>query len=171
MLLRISRFFLFSFVILVFTKNLNAEDIISVNSGGKVIHWTFEKAPNVAHNIIDTDKDTYWSSGKAVFPQVITFSMPGNKRFEGFSVIAKNANDPTTWAKEIRISSADPFPHMGGWVELVEIELPKDGKETIIKIEPTRGRYFRLEIFSTHGSSPTEVSLSSFSVYNKMEKK
>ena len=71
----------------------------------------------------------------------------------------------------IRISSADPFPHMGGWVELVEIELPADGLQQIIKIEPARGRYFRLEIFSTHGSSPTEVSISNFSVYDTMEKK
>ena len=171
MSLRISQFFLFSFLIILFTNNLIAEDIISVNSGGKVIHWTLEKAPNIAHNIIDANKDSYWSSGKAVFPQVVTFSMPVNKRFEGFSVTAKNAGNPQNWAKNIRISSADPFPHMGGWVELVEIELPADGLQQVIKIEPARGRFFRLEIFSTHGSSPTEVSISNFSVYDKMEKK
>ena len=60
---------------------------------------------------------------------------------------------------------------MGGWVELVEIELPADGLQQLIKIEPARGRYFRLEIFSTHGSSPTEVSISNFSVYDIMERK
>ena len=171
MSLRIRKLFLFCFLIILFNKNLIAEDIISVDSGGKVIHWTLEKIPNIAHNIIDTNKDSYWSSGKAVFPQVVTFSMPTNKRFEGFSVTAKNAGNPLNWAKNIRISSADPFPHMGGWVELVEIELPADGLQQVIKIEPARGRYFRLEIFSTHGSSPTEVSISNFSVYDTMEKK
>ena len=171
MSLRIRKLFLFCFLIILFNKNLIAEDMISVNSGGKVIHWTLEKIPNIAHNIIDANKDSYWSSGKAVFPQVVTFSMPTNKRFEGFSVTAKNSGNPLNWAKKIRISSADPFPHMGGWVELVEIELPADGLQQIIKIEPARGRYFRLEIFSTHGSSPTEVSISNFSVYDTMEKK
>ncbi len=159
---------LFIFIFFL-SKSTLAEDIISSNSGGKVIHWTLQNAPNIAYNLIDDDKTNYWSSGELVFPQVITFSMPINKRFEGFSVTAKNEKNSSTWAKKIRISSADPFPHMGGWVELVELELPANGEEYFIKVNPYRGRYFRLEIFSTHGIHAKEVSLKNFSVYDVVQ--
>ncbi len=142
----------------------NAKDLISIQSGGKAIHWTSEKYPFITKNIIDNIKDTYWVSSGNTFPHVLTFSLPTNKRFEALSFISKNKNDPGTWAKHIRISSADPFPHMGGWEVIANINMHETGEEQIIDIDSKRGRYFRLEIFSTNNELAKEASFSQFKV-------
>ena len=38
----------------------NAEDLITLGSGGKAIHWTSEKYPFITKNIIDNNIHTYW---------------------------------------------------------------------------------------------------------------
>lgn len=141
-----------------------AEDLISIRSGGKAIHWTSEKYPFVTKNIIDDIKETYWVSSGNTLPHVLTFSLPNNKRFESLSFITKNNHKPGTWAKHIRISSADPFPHMGGWEVIADLNLPITGVEKIITIEPKRGRYFRLEIFSTQDENAKEASFTQLKV-------
>ena len=146
--------------------NLNtyAEDLIAIKSGGKAIHWTTEKSPHLALNIIDGKADTFWVSSGNTFPHVLAFSMPSNKRFEALSFKAENSNGQGTWAHHIRISSADPFPHMGGWEVIEDIKLPKTGQEKIIAIDGKRGRYFRLEIFSTQDEAASEASFGEFKV-------
>ena len=150
--------------------NTYAEDLISIKSGGKAIHWTTESFPNLARNIIDGIEDTYWLSVGNTLPHVLTFSMPSNKRFEALSFKAENSNDQGTWAHHIRISSADPFPHMGGWEVIEDIKLPKTGKEKIIAIDGKRGRYFRLEIFSTQDKSAREETFAKFKVFDVYKK-
>ena len=58
---------------------------------------------------------------------------------------------------------------MGGWVELIEVELPENGEEYFIRVNRNRGRYFRLEKFSTHGIHAKEVSLKNFSVFDVVQ--
>ena len=96
--------------------------------------------------------------------------MPSNKRFEALSFISKTNHDPGTWAKHIRFSSADPFPHMGGWEILVDTDLPETGDEKFITIDAKRGRYFRLEIFSTHDQLATEASFNQLKVVDVNDK-
>ena len=141
-----------------------AEDIVSFKSGGKAIHWTSEKSPHLALNLIDGISETFWVSSGNAFPHVLTFSMPSNKRFEALSFKVENSNDKGTWAHHIRISSADPFPHMGGWEVIADIKLPIAGHEKIIVIDGKRGRYFRLEIFSTQDEAAGEASFGEFKV-------
>ena len=144
--------------------NTYAEDLISIKSGGKAIHWTSESFPNLAINIIDGIEDTYWLSAGNTLPHVLTFSMPSNKRFEALSFKAENSNGQGTWAHHIRISSANPYPHMGGWEVIADIKLPITGQEKIIAIDRKRGRYFRLEIFSTQDQAASEASFGEFKV-------
>lgn len=158
------KFISLNFILLFVSFISLAEDLISTKSGGKAVHWTSEKAPFRAKNIIDSLKETYWVSSGNTLPHVLTFSMPSNKRFEALSFIAKNNNENGSWAKHIRISSADPFPHMGGWEVIANISLPKTGEEKIIVIEGKRGRYFRLEIFSTQEKFAKEASFGQFKV-------
>jgi len=147
-----------------------AENLISIQSGGKAIHWTSEKHPFIARNVIDNNKSSYWVSSGNTLPHVLTFSLPNNKRFESLSFISKTDHEPGTWAKHIRISSADPFPHMGGWEIIADINLPASGNEKIITIDNKRGRYFRLEIFSTHDVLAKEASFSQFKVLDALNK-
>ena len=142
----------------------NAEDLISLKSGGKAVHWTSEKFPFVTQNIIDYKEESYWVSSGNTLPHVLTFALPINKRFEALSLISKNENEKGTWAKHIRVSSADPFPHMGGWEVIANIEMSEKGDEKIISIDSKRGRYFRLEIFSTLSETAKEASFSQFKV-------
>ncbi|MAU28550.1 MAG: hypothetical protein CMJ07_05125 [Pelagibacterales bacterium] len=148
----------------------NAEDLIALGSGGKAIHWTSEKYPFITKNIIDNNINTYWVSSGNILPHVLTFSLPSNKRFEALSFISKTNHDRGTWAKHIRVSSADPFPHMGGWEILAEIDLPETGDEKYITVDAKRGRYFRLEIFSTHDQLATEASFNQFKVVDVNDK-
>ena len=152
------------------TDLVSAEDLISIKSGGKAIHWTSEKYPFITKNIIDDIEETYWVSSGNTLPHVLTFSLPSNQRFESLSFISKTNEDQGTWAKHIRISSADPFPHMGGWEIIADIDLPESGDEKIINIEAKRGRYFRLEIFSTQDELAKEASFSSLKVLDVIEK-
>jgi len=144
--------------------NTYAEDLIATKSGGKAIHWTSEISPNLAINIIDDIKDTFWLSAGNILPHVLTFSMPSNKRFEALALTVKNNNDQGTWAHHVRVSSADPFPHMGGWEVIADIKLPITGQEKIIAIDGKRGRYFRLEILSTQDKAASEASFGEFKV-------
>ena len=148
----------------------NAEDLITMQSGGKAIHWTSQKYPFLANNIIDNIDGSYWVSSGNTLPHVLTFSLPSNKRFESLSFISKTNEDPGTWAKHIRISSADPFPHMGGWEIIADINLPESGDEKIINIEAKRGRYFRLEIFSTQDELAKEASFNQLKVLDVIDK-
>ena len=152
------------------TDLVSAEDLISIKSGGKAIHWTSEKYPFLTKNIIDNIEETYWVSSGNTLPHVLTFSLPSNQRFESLSFISKTNEDQGTWAKHIRISSADPFPHMGGWEIIADINLPESGDEKIINIEAKRGRYFRLEIFSTQDELAKEASFSQLKVLDVIEK-
>jgi len=148
---------------LLFSFNIQAEDIISSENGGKAIHWTSEDAVNRARNLIDKDDNSFWSTSDMTFPQVLTYALPDNKRFEAIIIKAENNSNKESWANEIRVSTADPFPHMGGWIEIKKIVLPKNGSEKIINFEGIRGRYFRIEIFSNQGSS-SSISLGGFKV-------
>ena len=159
-----SKFLLFTIVFFNFVNFTFAKDLISIKSGGKAVHWTSEKVPHVTKNIIDDIEETYWVSSGNTLPHVLTFSLPNNKRFESLSFITKNNHKPGTWAKHIRISSADPFPHMGGWEVIADLNLPITGVEKIITIEPKRGRYFRLEIFSTQDENAKEASFTQLKV-------
>ena len=165
-----NKFLLLGIVVFNFINIAIAEDLISSKSGGKAIHWTSEKYPFIAQNIIDDREQTYWVSSGNILPHVLTFSLPSNKRFESLSFTAKNNNKPETWAKHIRISSADPFPHMGGWEVIADLNLPKTGVEKIITIEPKRGRYFRLEIFTTQSEAAKEASFGKFKVLDTFNK-
>ena len=102
-------------IIVLLFNNAYSKDIIATQSGGKAVHWTSEKLPHATINVINGVKEGYWSSSGDIFPHVLTFALPNNKRFEAISFTAKNINDRGSWAHHIRISSADPFPHMGGW--------------------------------------------------------
>tara|TARA_B110000444_G_scaffold197421_1_gene188304 strand:- start:109 stop:615 length:507 start_codon:yes stop_codon:yes gene_type:complete len=150
--------------LLLLTNNVYAKDIISIQSGGKAVHWTSENPPHLTINVINGLKEGFWSSSGNIFPHVLTFALPKNKRFEALSFIAKNISEQGSWAHHIRISSADPFPHMGGWEEIAEIKLPSNGEEKIISLEGKRGRYFRLEIFSAQDITSNNVTFGKFKV-------
>ena len=154
----------FFFIYDVFSK-----DLISYDQGGKVVHWTSEDSENKAINLIDTDQNSYWSTSDISFPQVITYAFPENKRFEAIIIKGKNDSEQNSWAHEVRVSTADPFPHMGGWIEIRRVFLPENGFEKIISFDGMRGRYFRIEIFSNHGSQKS-ISLGSFKVLDKHQK-
>jgi len=165
-----SKFILISLIYFYIINPLFAKDLISIESGGKAIHWTSEKYPFITKNVIDNKEDTYWVSSGNTLPHVLTFSLPNNKRFKSLSFISKTDHESGTWAKHIRVSSADPFPHMGGWEIIADIDLPESGDEKIINIEAKRGRYFRLEIFSTQDELAKEASFSSLKVLDVIEK-
>ena len=169
-MLLLNKLILIGILFFNFTDLVSAEDLISIKSGGKAIHWTSEKYPFLTKNIIDNIEETYWVSSGNTLPHVLTFSLPSNQRFESLSFISKTNEDQGTWAKHIRISSADPFPHMGGWEIIADINLPESGDEKIINIEAKRGRYFRLEIFSTQDELAKEASFSSLKVLDVIEK-
>ena len=53
---------------------------------------------------------------------------------------------------------------MGGWEVIANINMHETGEEQIIDIDSKRGRYFRLEIFSTNNELAKEASFSQFKV-------
>ena len=146
--------------------NSISKDLISNLHGGKVVHWTSEDSINKAENLIDDDESSYWSTSDISFPQVLTYAFPENKRFEAIIIKSENKDEKSSWAREVRISTADPFPHMGGWVEIERVLLPQNGQKKIISFEGMRGRYFRLEIFSNYGSQ-NSISIGNFKVLDK----
>ena len=157
-------------LLVLLTNNAYSKDIIATQSGGKAVHWTSENPPHATINVINGINKGYWASSGNIFPQVLTFSLPKNKRFEALSFTAKNINDHGSWADHIRISSADPFPHMGGWEVIAEIKLPENGEEKIISFEGKRGRYFRLEIFSSQDKTASNVTFSKFKIFDSYTK-
>ena len=66
-----SRLILLVFLFFYAITSSNAEDLISIKSGGKAIHWTSEKYPFITSNIIDNKKDTYWVSSENILPHVL----------------------------------------------------------------------------------------------------
>ena len=160
-----SRLIYLLFIVLLF-NNAYSKDIIAIESGGKAVHWTSENPPHATINVINGVNKGYWSSSGNIFPQVLTFALPKNKRFEAVSFTAKNKGNQDSWAHHIRISSADPFPHMGGWEVIAEIRLPPNGEEKFIVLEGKRGRYFRLEIFSSQDKSSSKVTFGKFKVFD-----
>ena len=82
--------FIISFLLIFCTSTPTiAENLISIQSGGKAIHWTSEKHPFIARNIIDNNKSSYWVSSGNILPHVLTFALPSNQRFESLSFISK----------------------------------------------------------------------------------
>ena len=122
------------------------------------MHWTSEDSINKAENLIDDDESSYWSTSDISFPQVLTYAFPENKRFEAIIIKSANNDEKSSWAREVRISTADPFPHMGGWIEIERVLLPQNGQKKIISFEGMRGRYFRLEIFSNYDEYQDYIS-------------
>ena len=59
---------------------------------------------------------------------------------------------------------------MGGWEVIADLNLSQTGEEKIITIDPKRGRYFRLEIFSTQNEMAKEASFSQFKVMDLLNK-
>ena len=153
-------------LLVLLTNNAYSKDIIATQSGGKAVHWTSENSPHLTINVINGVKEGHWASLDNIFPHVLTFALPKNKRFEAVSFTAKNKGNQDSWAHHIRISSADPFPHMGGWEVIAEIKLPQNGEEKFITLEGKRGRYFRLEIFSSQDKSSSKVTFGKFKVFD-----
>jgi len=76
-------------LLVLLTNSAYSKDIIAIESGGKAVHWTSESSPHLTINVINGVKEGYWSSSGNVFPQVLTFSLPKNKRFEALSFTTK----------------------------------------------------------------------------------
>ena len=170
MFLPICKLFSLIFIMSLYCfQSLAKEDLISNELGGKVVQRSAELSEErSASNLIDGKVNTSWNSGTDIFPIVIMFSMPKNKRFVGLGINNRTEDDPSTWAKNIKVGTANPFPHMGGWTELIEVELSNKGEIILFDVGVNRGRYFRIEISSALGSNPGSVGLGSFHVYDEL---
>ena len=127
--------------------NSISKDLISNLHGGKVVHWTSEDSINKAENLIDDDESSYWSTSDISFPQVLTYAFPENKRFEAIIIKSANNDEKSSWAREVRISTADPFPHMGGWVEIERVLLPQNGQKKLFLLRVKGVDIFDLKYF------------------------
>ena len=169
MFCQIVKLFFFMTFFFVHSQLIASEDLISQKMGGKVVQRSAElSADRSASNLIDGDNHTTWNSGTDIFPIVIMFSMPKNKRFVGLGLNNRTEDDSSTWAKKVKVGTANPFPHMGEWTELIDVELSDKGGLIFFNVGVNRGRYFRIEISSAQGSDPGTVGLGSFHVYDKL---
>jgi hypothetical protein len=155
---------------LLYSGSVEAQDsslnLLAATNGGALIGRTTELPDRTANHLIDdAGARTAWASSEFVFPQTLTFRLAKNRPFNTIVIDPAGDTDDANWAKSIRISTADPFPHMGGWVSVTIVTLAKSAGDQTFTFEKVSGRFIRLVIDSVQGDDAERVSLGNVGLF------
>jgi len=145
-----------------------ATNMLAGAAGADIVQRSTERPGQTAANLLDDHgAATGWASAEAVFPQTIMFRLAKNQPFNQVVINPAGDPDPRNWLKILVISTADPFPHMGGWTVVTQVELAPVAKSQVFSFEEARGRYLRLEIRSAQSVDATWVSIGSVELFQR----
>jgi len=145
-----------------------ATNMLAASAGADIVQRSTERPGQSAANLLDDQgAATSWASAEAIFPQTIMFRLAKNQPFNQVVINPAGDPDPRNWLKTLVISTADPFPHMGGWTMVTEMELAPIARSQVFAFEEVRGRYLRLEIRSAQSDDATWVSIGSVELFQR----
>jgi hypothetical protein len=142
-------------------------DLAASANGARVIKYTSEAGGEWrADRLIDGASEAGgWASTDASLPQEIILRLPVSARFNTlvFSVPAGSADGH--WARQIAVYTADPFPTMGGWKLVAQLDLKREPGDQVFTVPAIDGRFIRLLITGAQASDAPRVSLGRFKLF------
>jgi hypothetical protein len=143
------------------------KNLVAARNGGQVIKYTSQLNDMWrAENLIDEHTTPGgWSSADGSLPQEIIIRLPGSARFNTLVFNLDSGVPDNQWAREISIYTADPFPTMGGWKLVGQVQLARQPGDQTFTVDSTDGRFIRLVIASTQSSGAERVTLNAFRIF------
>ena len=142
-------------------------DLVAAASGGQVIKYTSELGGDwrAARLIDGAAAPGGWASADASMPQEIIFRLPASTRFN--TLVFMGPGDPARgqWAREVAVYAADPFPTMGGWKLVAQVELVPEPGDQSFSVPASDGRFIRLLITRAQSADAPRVSLGKFKLF------
>jgi hypothetical protein len=146
-------------------------NLVAARNGSVVIKWTSEWGQSEsgewrARHLIDEQiTPTGWAAADGSMPQEIIFRLPILFRFNTLVFNPKSVEPDSHWAKDIAIYTADPFPTMGGWKLVAQVQLTREPVDQLFTVPAVDGRFIRIVITSAQIANAPRVSLNEFKVY------
>jgi hypothetical protein len=160
---------LITLVVGLVSLSISAEDknLVAARNGAQVIKYTSQLGDKWrAENLIDEHTTPGgWSSGDGSLPQEIIIRLPVSSRFNTLVFNLDSGVPENQWAREISVYTADPFPTMGGWRLVAQIQLARRPGDQAFTVDSTDGRFIRLVIASTQSPGAERVTLNEFRVF------
>ncbi len=98
-------------------------------------------------------------------PQEIIFRLPASTRFNTLVFKAPSGSASGQWARGVAVYTADPFPTMGGWKLVAELELTPEPGDQVFAVPAVDGRFVRLLITRAQSADAPRVSLGKFKLF------
>ena len=143
------------------------KNLVAARNGGQVIKYTSELSDKWrAENLIDEHTTPGgWSSADGSLPQEIIFRLPVSSRFNTLIFNLDSGAPDNQWAREISVYTADPFPTMGGWKLVAQVQLARRPVDQVFTVDSTDGRFIRLVINSTQSTGAERITLNGFRMF------
>jgi len=86
--------------------------------------------------------------GRRVDAAKIIVRLPALSRFNTAGLHPGSDGPDGERAKDISVYTADPFPTMGGWKLVAQLQLTRDPADQVFTVTPADGRFIRVVITS-----------------------
>src|SRR5262245_23396362 len=152
---------------LVSTSLAEEKNLAAARNGAQVIKYTSQLSESRrAETLIDGHgAPGGWASGDGSLPQEILIRLPAVARFNTLVFNLASDGPDGGWAKDVSVHTAEPFPTMGGWKPVAELQLARQPADQVFTVAQAEGRFIRLLITSTHSPGATRVSLNEFKLF------
>jgi hypothetical protein len=143
------------------------KNLVAARNGGQVIKYTSELGGEWrAEKLIDEHATPGgWASANGPFPQEIIVRLPVSSRFNTLVFNLESGASDGEWARDIAVYTADPFPTMGGWKLVAQVQLGRHPTDQVFTVAPQDGRFIRLLITSAQSPDAARVSLNQFKLF------
>jgi hypothetical protein len=143
------------------------KDLVAARNGAQVIKYTSQLGGEWrAEKLIDDQvTPAGWASADDSMPQEIIVRLPALSRFNTLVFNTKTEAPDGQWAKDVSVYTADPFPTMGGWRLVAQVQLARVLADQVFTVAPVDGRFIRVVITSTQSPDAPRVSLGKFKLF------
>jgi len=143
------------------------KNLVAARNGAQVIKYTSQLGGEWrAEKLIDDQiMPAGWASADGSMPQEIIFRLPALSRFDTLVFNPQSEAPDSQWARNVSIYTADPFPTMGGWKLVAQVQLTRLPADQVFTVAPVDGRFIRVVITSAQSPDAPRVSLNKFKVF------
>jgi hypothetical protein len=143
------------------------KDLVAARNGAQVIKYTSQLGGEWrAEKLIDDQVTTAgWASADGSMPQEIIVRLPALSRFNTLVFRTQAEAPESQWAKDVSVYTADPFPTMGGWKLVAQVQLGRLPADQVFTVTAVDGRFIRVVITSAQSPDAPRVSLGKFKVF------
>ena len=143
------------------------KNLVAAANGAQVIKYTSQFGGEWrAEKLIDERiTPAGWASADGSMPQEIIFRLPTLSRFNTLVFNPQSDAPDSQWARDISVYTADPFPTMGGWKLVAEVQLTRQPTDQVFTVASVDGRFIRVVITTAQSPDAPRVSLNKFKLF------